>query len=140
MDQLTNTDKEFLLEVDIEELLDQSRVWMSRILLWKTELGFFQKLLDSNSTKFNSADEKKSEDHFQNLIIYYNGEVLDQYKQSVRRHKKNLHALSTGLATEPVQEEATRRSHIELLDKVDSFDEEFRKHKHEFIEFMEKVI
>ena len=140
MDQLTNVDKEFLLKVGIEELLNQRRVWMSRILLWKTELGFFQKLLDSNSVKFQSADDKKLEDHFQNLIIYYNGEVLDQYKQSVRRHKKNLHALGGDLEEVLREEETVRRNHIDLSDKIDGFDEEFRKYKHEFIEFMEKVI
>jgi len=140
MEQLTNAGSDYLLEIGIEELHKDSKVWMSRIELWKRELLFFQKLLDSYSTKFNNPEDKKSEAHFQNLIIYYSGELLDEYKQSVRRQEKRLAELVTIDGQEQVDQTEFRNHQIRLKAKVDSFDREFRKYKHEFFTFIEKVI
>ena len=140
MEQITNAGSEYLLEIGIEELHNDSKVWMSRIELWKRELEFFQKLLDSYSVKFTSDEDKKTEDHFQNLIIYYNGELLDEYKQAVRRQVKNLGALIASQGSEEIDQAGFRNQQIELKRKVDSFDREFRKYKHEFFAFIEKAI
>ncbi len=138
MDEFSTPSSEYLLEIGIEELHKESKVWVSRINLWKRELDFFQNLLDKYSIKFDTSDLKKQEDHFQNLIIYYNGELLESFKQSVRRQEKNLGSLLQ--ATEYVDEAAFRIQHIELKEKIDSFDTEFRKTKHEFFELIEKVM
>ena len=82
MEQLTSAGSDYLLEIGLESLHKDSKVWKSRIEMWKRELVFFQRLLDSYSNKFENPEDKKAEDHFQNLIIYYNGELLDEYKQA----------------------------------------------------------
>lgn len=138
MEEITTGGSEYLLEIGIEELHKESKVWVSRINLWKRELDFFQKLLDTYSTKFISEDSKKQEDHFQNLIIYYNGELLDGYKQSVRRQEKNLGLMLT--SNEYIDEAAHRNDQILLKEKIDSFDNEFRKTKHEFFQLIESVL
>ena len=138
MDEFSTSSSEYLLEIGIEELHKESTVWVSRIDLWKRELDFFQKLLDKYSVKFDTSDFKKQEDHFQNLIIYYNGELLESFKQSVRRQEKNLGSLLQ--ATEYVDEATFRIQHIELKEKIDSFDTEFRKTKHDFFELIERVM
>ena len=140
MEQLTNAGSDYLLEIGIEELHKDSKVWMSRIELWKRELQFFQKLLDSNSPKFDNPEDKKREDHFQNLIIYYSGQLLDEYKQSVRRQEKRLAELISQDNTDQIDQAEFRNQQIELKAKVDSFDREFRKYKHDFFSFIEKVI
>ena len=140
MEQLTNAGSDYLLEIGIEELHKDSKVWMSRIELWKRELQFFQKLLDSNSPKFDNPEDKKNEDHFQNLIIYYSGELLDEYKQSVRRQEKRLAELVSQDNSDQIDQAEFRNQQIELKAKVDSFDREFRKYKHDFFSFIEKAI
>jgi hypothetical protein len=140
MEQLTNAGSDYLLEIGIEELHKDSKVWMSRIELWKRELQFFQKLLDSNSPKFDNPEDKKREDHFQNLIIYYSGQLLDEYKQSVRRQEKRLAELISQDNPDQIDQAEFRNQQIELKAKVDSFDREFRKYKHDFFSFIEKVI
>jgi len=140
MEQLTNAGSDYLLEIGIEELHKDSKVWMSRIELWKRELQFFQKLLDSNSPKFDNPDDKKKEDHFQNLIIYYSGELLDEYKQAVRRQEKRLAELVSLDNADKIDQAEFRNQQIELKAKVDSFDREFRKYKHDFFGFIEKAI
>jgi hypothetical protein len=140
MEQISNAGSDYLLEVGLETLHKDSKVWMSRIELWKRELRFFQKLLDSYSPKFVSHEDKKAEDHFQNLIIYYNGQLLDEYKQAARRQSKRLAGLVDVGNTEQLDESEYRNHHIDLKNKVDSFDRQFRKYKHEFFAFIEKVI
>ena len=138
MEQIANPGSAYLLEIGLEELHKESVVWKSRLELWKTELKFFQKLLDKNSVKFVEIDDKKAEDHFQNLILYYDGELLEEYKQSVRRHEKRLGEMLSD--NDRLQEIEYRNNHIALKEKVDSFDDTFRKYKQEFFAFMEKAI
>ena len=138
MEQIAGAGSEYLLEIGLEELHKESVVWKSRLELWKTELRFFQKLLDKNSAKFEDVEDKKAEDHFQNLILYYDGELLEEYKQSVRRHEKRLGEMLT--SNERLQEMEFRTAHIELKEKVDSFDDTFRQYKREFFQFMEKAL
>ncbi len=138
MEELTNATTDYLLEIGIEELQKESETWDSRITLWKRELDFFQKLLDTFSSKFKNGDDRKSSDHFQNLIIYYNGELLEGYKQAVRRQVKNLGNILS--SDEQMDEAVLRNNHIRLKDKIDSFDYEFRKTKQEFFEFIENKL
>jgi hypothetical protein len=51
--------------------------WLSAAILWKQELAFFQKLLDAYSPSFKTVEEKQKLDHFQSIIIYYRGELID---------------------------------------------------------------
>ena len=140
MEQLTNAGSDYLLEIGLETLHKDSKVWKSRIEMWKRELGFFQKLLDSYSRKFDSPDDKKEEDHFQNLIIYYNGELLDEYKQAARKQEKRLAQMIAKDSPDQMDEAEYRNQHIDLKKKFDSFDRQFRKYKHEFFDFIEKVL
>jgi hypothetical protein len=137
MEEITAPGSEYLLEIGIEELHKESKVWVSRIDLWKRELHFFQKLLDKYSQDIAKNDNKKQEDHFQYLIIYYNGELLEAYKQSARRQEKYLGQVLSG---EFVNEATLRNEHIVLKEKIDSFDTEFRKTKHEFFQLIESVL
>lgn len=138
MDESTTASSAYLMEIGIEELHKESRMWVSSINLWKRELEFFQKLLDTYSTKFETSDLKKQGDHFQNLIIYYNGELLESFKQTVRRQEKNLGILLAG--TEYIDEVVFRNQHLEIKEKIDSFDTEFIKTKHDFFELIESVL
>ncbi|HEU5292164.1 MAG TPA: hypothetical protein VFU05_16050 [Cyclobacteriaceae bacterium] len=71
----------------------QSLVWLSVCTLWKRELSFFQKLLDKNSEGATTIELKKDMDHFQNLVTYYNGEVVDSLRKKVRDHESDLAAM-----------------------------------------------
>ena len=64
--------------------------WLSAAVLWKRELAFFQKLLDKYAPKFLTSAEKKQIDHFQSIIIYYNGELIDGLTTRLRLHEKKL--------------------------------------------------
>ena len=138
MEMLKKPLAEYLLDRSLEELHQESVKWVSDIELWKIELNFFQKLLDKHSLEFETVDEKKEIDHYQNLITYYGGELLDEFKQLVRRHENNL--AKEYAMNGKANEDEYRAKHQDLLLRIYAFDTEFKAYKAEFFGFIEKVL
>ncbi len=138
MENLKEANSDFLLEIGLENLHQESCVWVSQLDLWKIELAFFQKLMDTNSAKFTSKDQKKELDHFQNLIIYYNGELLDQFRKKIRKHEKTL---SSELKNENrLDETIYRNQHRVISSELKSLQHEYYLYKKDFFSFMETVL
>jgi hypothetical protein len=111
--------------------------WLSATLLWKKELKFFQKLLDQFAPRFTSIEEKKSVDHFQSIITYYDGELIDSFRSKLKRHEGHLaHML------ENQDESDTRyfKEHDSLMSDLASIDKQLTEYKQEFYSFIEKVV
>jgi hypothetical protein len=105
-------------------------------MLWKTELVFFQKLLDKNAPGFTSLPEKKTIDHFQNLIIYYRGEVVDVLRKKLRQHESRLaHMLQTKDETDTQY----FKEHDSIMDEIDSFAVRFKELKEYLFRFIARV-
>lgn len=121
-----------------KELHQESMQWNSDIELWKIEMNFFQKLLDKYGSFFVDVDQKMEIDHYQNLITYYDGELLDQFKQSVRRHENNL-AKDFALGGKVNVKEYVE-IHQDLLIRIRAFDSEIKAYKKEFFEFITKAL
>jgi hypothetical protein len=56
--------------------------WLSSTLLWQREFNFFQKLLDQNAAKLDIRRRQEKIDHFQNLILYYNSELILAFEKN----------------------------------------------------------
>lgn len=138
METLNQENVEHLLEPSLENLHSESQQWVSEVELWKLELNFFQKLLDNSAPKISALSDKKELSHLQNLITYYNGELLDEFKQKVRRHKKYL--ANKLLINEDIDEEEYRKRHGAILSHLGSFRSEFNMHKKEFFQFLSHVM
>ena len=138
MENLKASSNEFLLERSLSDTHKVNQQWASKIELWKLELTFFQKLLDIYGPNCENIDQKKEMDHFQNLLIYYSGELLDQYNQKVRRHEKLLKIIVSDPKTN--EEPSYRNEHIELENEINAFIKEFINYKKEFYSFMEKLM
>ena len=121
-----------------ESLHFESVKWVSDIELWKIELNFFQKLLDRYGSSFELVEDKKEIDHFQNLITYYNGELLDEFRQLVRRHENHL--AKDFAVTGEVNEPEYRAKHEDLKVRIRAFDDEFKAYKTEFFQFIERAL
>lgn len=126
------------LEQNLENLYQNSLEWHLEVNLWKQELNFFQKLIDCNVSKFTTTEQKQRLAHFQNLIIYYNGELLDQFRQQTRRCSKYLaRHIEEGSEfnfDEYQQKFGGLNSHLS------AFASEFRKYKTDFFQLMEGVM
>ena len=138
MDQIALENIDFLAERSIEDLHYSSRQWLFNIEFWRRELDFFQTLLDRNVEKAKSVDQKKQIDHFQHLITYYQGELLDEFHQKARRHEKSMRAMLNG---EPSNiDNAFREKHNILFDQIVSFDNQFKQHKLDFYNFISSLL
>ena len=137
MENLNGTESENLLQSSLEDLHQVSKYWLDEIEFWKTELVFFQDLLDKFCPNIHTTEDKKQLDHFQNLIIYYNGEVLDEYNRKIRKHTKML----ARLMDEPLSFEdlSYRDQHKTYGDEMSSMGKRLQEIKTELFEFIQTI-
>lgn len=137
MISVLSTTNKYILQPSLLDMHKQSTEWLSATVFWKREVAFFQKLLSSKASLFKNEEDKKKIDHFQSLITYYGGEVIDQLASHLRKHE-------SGLATmlQSLNESDTRyfTEHKKLMSDLDAFSTSFLKLKHELYEFIEKAL
>lgn len=137
MISVISTTGKYILQPSLVSMHQQSLTWLSATELWKKELQFFQKLLDTQSTRFESKDDKKRLDHFQNLILYYNGEVVDELRKKLRDHESTLAKM---LQRENEADVQYFNEHQALMEKAQSFENSLSEFKHDFFHFLEKSL
>ena len=138
MEKLMLDNSETLADQNLESLLYNSKEWKSEVEMWKQELQFFQKLLDNYASQMNTVEQKQKMDHFQHLIIYYNGELLDSFNQKARRHTKYLAEHVDNDKT--LNKEEYQEKYGTVNNQINAFSSEFRKYKSDFFQFMERVL
>jgi hypothetical protein len=137
MISITGVTGKYIVQPGLVSMHQQSLDWLSASALWKQELRFFQKLLDKNSVKASSTELKKEMDHFQNIITYYGGEVVDALRKKIREHEGDLaHMLQT------MNESNTRyfKDHETVMDELITFSKSYDEFRQEFFFFMEKLM
>ncbi len=127
----------YMLEPSLMEMHHSSLEWLSTSVLWKQEVAFFQKLLDAYVIKGTTTDEKKKISHFQNLITYYGGELIDQLRKKIKTHE---HRLADMLQELKGSDHEYDEEHGELLEELSSFLKTFNSFKSEFFAFVEKKL
>jgi hypothetical protein len=137
MISVTGTTGRYILQPSLVSMHQQSIEWLSASALWKRELSFFQKLLDKNSTKANSIDLKKEMDHFQNIITYYGGEVVDSLRKKVRKHEEDLANMLKSMNESDTQ---YFKDHEGVMSELSTFSKTYDQFRHEFFGFIEKLM
>jgi hypothetical protein len=137
MISVLSTSGKYVLQPSLIEMHGQSLEWLSAAFLWKKELAFFQKILEVNAPKFSSIDDKKKIDHFQHVITYYQGELVDQLKKKLRNHESHLAMMLQALKESDTQYFAEHREVMEILA---TFNKNFMEFKHDFFEFITKAL
>lgn len=137
MENLKATTAEFLLRESLLDLHKSSKQWVSEVALWKLELVFFQKLLDANAKKVTTYQGKKTIGHLQNLITYYQGELMDEFAKAVRKHEKYLSRI---LKDDESDESSYRVKHEIIEDKINAFRIRFKDYKKELFVFITDLI
>ncbi len=132
---LSSTTK-YILQPSLLNMHQESLDWLSASVLWKRELTFFQKLLDQYGSSYSEEEDKKRVDHFQNLIIYYSGEVVDAIRRKLRDHESHLASM---LQKENESDTQYFKEHKDVMDEAAAFQKSFNNLKHEFFSFIEKI-
>ena len=133
---LSSTGK-YILEPSLMDMHHGSLEWLSTTVLWKQEVAFFQKLLDSYVSKGTSTDEKKKISHFQNLITYYGGELIDTLRKKIKHHE---HKLADMLQELKGSDKEYYDEHGELMEELSAFMKTFNSFKSEFFSFIDKKL
>lgn len=133
----SSTTNQYALQPSAIEMHQESLEWLSATILWKSELRFFQKLLDQHASDFTTVEDKKEIDHYQNLIIYYQGELVDELRKELRDLENHLAKV---LQTHDESDVTYFKQHHVTMDKLAAFNKEFRNLKNSFYEFIEKVL
>lgn len=111
--------------------------WLSTTILWKRELAFFQKLLDKYATNFSDVEDKKRVDHFQNLILYYNGDLINMFATKLRLHEAKLADI---LEKKDESNIEYFKEHDSIMNELEGFSNQFNDYKEELFLFIEKVM
>ena len=108
--------------------------WLSTSIQWKSELLTFQKMLDERSPLFSSAEEIKKLSEFQNLIIYYQGEVVHDLRKKIRALETRL---SNMLESGNELHMQYYKEHDGIIDQLQNFSVVFNTFRNELFEFMQ---
>lgn len=137
MISVTSVTDNYILQPTLLHKHKKTLEWLSTVILWKRELAFFQKLLDQYALKFSSMDDKKKIDHFQNLIIYYKGELIDALSTRLRLHEKKLAEM---LEFRDETKTDYFKEHEGLMNELEALNTQFLNNKEEFFEFIEMAM
>jgi hypothetical protein len=132
-----STSNRYILQPSLIEMHRKSLDYLSATVLWKRELRFFQKLLDKYAPKFSTSDDKKKADHFQSLLTYYSGELVDQLNQKLRQHEANLARM---LQEKNESDTQYFKEHHEVMAQVESFSKSYDEFHHGLYDFIESAM
>ena len=136
MISVLSTTNRYILQPNLLDMHHKSLEWLSATALWKRELGFFQKLLDQAAPRV-AAEHKPQVSHFQNLITYYGGELVDTLRGKLRDHENTL---ATTLQKYSEKDTQYFKEHNGIMEELEAFQNAFVGFKHQFYEFVEKTI
>lgn len=137
MISVLSTTKNYILQPGLVDMHRKSLEYLSATALWKRELTFFQRLLDTYAPKFSALEDKKQIDHFQNLLIYYSGELVDELNKKIRQHEGHLARL---LQKKDESDTQYFNEHKDIMSQAESFSKTFDGFRHELYDFIEKVM
>jgi hypothetical protein len=137
MISITSITDKYILQPSLLDKHRNTLDWLSATVLWKRELSFFQKLLYQYSPKFTTVDDKKKIDHFQNLLLYYNGELIDNMSSRLRLHEKHLADILQNNDESKIE---YYKEHDELMNELETFSKHFVQYKQELFFAIEKVM
>ncbi|NJN28875.1 MAG: hypothetical protein HC819_24355 [Cyclobacteriaceae bacterium] len=137
MISVLSTTGKYLLQPSLMEMHHSSLEWLSTTVLWKQEVAFFQKLLDQHSPRATSLDDKKKVSHFQNMITYYGGELIDTLRKKIKIHE---HKLADRLKELKTTDSEYYQEHGELMEELGAFMKTFNSFKSDFFTFIDLTL
>lgn len=135
MISVTSVTKKYILQPQLIKKHKKTLYWLSSVTLWKSELNFFQKALEEKAPLFTKLSEKKKIDHFQNLLIYYSGEVIDSLRSKLRNHESRIASI---LKSKDEVHTQYFSEHDALMDELETFAKTYRELKESFVKFVTK--
>ena len=136
MISVTGVTGNYILQPELLQKHSETITWLSTSMLWKSEVNAFQKILDERAPLLRTEEQKKKVDHFQNLIIYYKSEVIDNLRRLLRGHESRL---ATMLESKNESDIQYFKEHDGIMDKLQTFSDLFRQFRAELLQFAQQA-
>jgi len=127
-----------MLDMSLADIHAQSKFWLSEVDLWNIELLFFRKLINKGLFEVDDEQDKSELDHYIELMDYYQVRLLKEARKRLIEHEESLKRLVDG--NEWQDEESFREEHKGISLIVETFENEFRNLKKEFLTYIETII
>lgn len=131
----TSATSRFTIQPPLSKRHQETVEWLSAIVLWKRELTFLQKLLDHH--RKSSPAFKLEIAHYQNIILYYNDELIDSVASLLRLHEKKLEKL---IVDQNERSAAYFTEHEQIMNEADALGKQIRTYREEIYDLVEKII
>ena len=126
MISVTGVTNNYVLQPALLDKHTKTLAWLSATALWKSELAFFQKQLDGLSALRLTREERSEVTHFQNLVLFYNVEVIEDMRKKLRNHESKLARM---LETKSEWETQYYKEHGDLMQEAGALSERFENLK-----------
>ncbi|HXP48819.1 MAG TPA: hypothetical protein VN922_02635 [Bacteroidia bacterium] len=136
MNTLKSASANYLLDLGLETLHEQSMEWISDIAFWRDEIAFLYALEISKTLKEVPISAKKRLETIENDLVKVAGGDLDSLYDDVTAHERFLNKL---LESKREDEESYREKHAELAEKISYFNTHFRKLKREIFDLVKQI-
>ncbi len=130
--------KRNLKHINLEELHQESRTWLSSISFWKDEVSFMHNLINKNFVYFFSTEKRGSLDALIKKITEIEKIKLNALELQVINHEKHLADYLRNRIE--VDEENFKKEHATISHDLDLFQTNYRLIKTELFRVAEKVI
>lgn len=134
MNAATSTTTRFAIQLPLIERHRKTLEWLSATAFWKSELTFFQKLLDHYTTKH--ADLKIKMNHYQNILLYYKDELIDSMASKLRLHEKKLAQL---VISQNEQSSEYFAEHDQIMNEAEALNGQIITYRDEIYKLVEGI-
>jgi hypothetical protein len=126
MISVTGVTGNYVLQPALLEKHTRTLAWLSATALWKSELTFFQKQLEAQGALHLTNEDRREVDHFQNVVLFYNVELIEDIRKKLRNHESKLARM---LETKSEWETQYYTEHNALMDEAEELSTRFEKMK-----------
>ncbi|HEY5750730.1 MAG TPA: hypothetical protein VIU12_31925 [Chryseolinea sp.] len=116
----------YVLQPALLEKHAKTLAWLSATALWKSELAFFQKQIEGLSALRLTREVRSEVNHFQNLVLFYTVEVIEDMRKKLRNHESKLARM---LETKSEWETHYYKEHSGLMADAEALSKRFEKLK-----------
>lgn len=126
MNSATGMINHSVLQATLLEKHANTLAWLSATVLWKSELAFFQKQIDRLSALRLTIYDRRDVDYFQNLLLFYSVELIEDMRRKLRSHESKLARM---LETNSEWETQYYKEHGALMEEAGELSQRFGKLK-----------
>lgn len=133
MISVTGVTNNYSVQPALLEKHSRTLSWLSATLHWKSELAFYEKLLNEMKPLVNSHEVKAQMENLESQIVYFTVEGIEELRRKLRNHESRLAKMLEAQTEWDIQyykeHDALMEYAASLSEKIDSLVNDLRTWK-----------